>query len=297
MSSIAFIGLGNMGRPMVEHLMAAGHALRVHARRAEAMAPFAARGAVACATPAEAARGAEFIFSNVTSSADVEQVLVGPQGAIEGAAAGSVVIDHSTIAPAVTRRIAERLSARGVEMLDCPVSGGVKGAQAATLSIMVGGKAEVLARARPILEKLGSAITHIGGHGAGQVAKACNQIVQVITIQGIAEALLFAHAQGVDCGTVVGALQKGFAGSRMLDLMGPKMATRDFAAGIEARLHAKDYGLVMDAARDAQLAMPVTAQVAQQLNALMGQGWGMDDTSSLLRVLESMNGAAGTRAG
>lgn len=290
MSSIAFIGLGNMGRPMVEHLMNAGHTLRVHARRAEAMAPFAARGAVACASAAEAARGAEFIVSNVTSSADVEQVLVGAGGVIETAAAGSVVIDHSTIAPAITRSIAERLAARGVEMLDCPVSGGVKGAQAATLSIMVGGKAEVLARARPILEKLGAAITHIGGHGAGQVAKACNQIVQVVTIQGIAEALLFARAQGVDCGTVVGALSKGFAGSRMLDLMGPKMATRDFSAGIEARLHAKDYGLIVDAAREADLAMPVVAQVAQQLNALMGQGWGMDDTSSLLRVLEAMNG-------
>lgn len=292
MSTVAFIGLGNMGRPMVEHLLNAGHLLRLHARRAEAMALFAARGATACASPAEAARGAEFIFTNVTSSADVEQVLLGPGGVIEGAAEGTVVIDHSTIAPAVTRQIAARLAERGIEMLDCPVSGGTRGAQAATLSIMVGGKAEVLQRARPLLEKLGSAITHIGGHGAGQVAKACNQIVQVVNIQGIAEALLFARANEVDPGTVVAALQKGFAGSRMLDLMGPKMATRDFAAGIEARLHHKDYGLIVDAARDAGLAMPAVALVAQQLNALMGQGWGTDDTSSLLRVLEAMNGRA-----
>jgi 3-hydroxyisobutyrate dehydrogenase-like beta-hydroxyacid dehydrogenase len=290
MSNIAFIGLGNMGRAMVDHLMNAGHALRVHARRAEVMQPFAERGAIACASPAEAARGAEFIFTNVTSSADVEQVLLGPRGAVETASADSVVIDHSTISPAVTRDIAQQLAARGIHMLDCPVSGGTRGAQAATLSILVGGKAEVLARARPLLSVLGKAITHIGDHGAGQVAKACNQIVQVVTIQGIAEALLFARAQGVDCATVVTALGQGFAGSKMLDLMGPKMAARDFAAGIEARLHHKDYGLIVDAAREAGLGMPATALVAQQLNALVGQGWGTDDTSSLLRVLEAANG-------
>ncbi len=292
MSIVAFIGLGNMGRAMVDHLMNAGHALRVHARRAEAMQPFAERGAIACASPAEAARGAEFIFTNVTASADVEQVLLGPRGAVETASADSVVIDHSTISPAVTRAIAQQLATRGIHMLDCPVSGGTRGAQAATLSIMVGGPAEVLARARPLLAVLGKAITHIGDHGAGQVAKACNQIVQVVTIQGIAEALLFARAQAADCSTIVAALSQGFAGSRMLDLMGPKMATRDFAAGIEARLHHKDYGLIMEAARDAGLGMPATALVAQQLNALVGQGWGTDDTSSLLRVLEAANGRA-----
>jgi 3-hydroxyisobutyrate dehydrogenase-like beta-hydroxyacid dehydrogenase len=290
MTTVAFIGLGNMGRAMAAHLLDAGHALRVHARRAEAMQPFSARGAVACASPAQAAQGAEFIFTNVTASSDVEQVVLGPNGIVETAEAGSVVVDHSTISPAVTREIAQRLAERGIHMLDCPVSGGTKGAQAATLSIMVGGKAEVLARARPLLEKLGKTITHIGDHGAGQVAKACNQIVQVVNIQGIAEALLFARAHGVDCSTVVSALGAGFAGSRMLDLMGPKMATRDFAAGIEARLHHKDYGLIVDAAQDANLAMPAVALVAQQLNALMGQGWGTDDTSSLLRVLEAANG-------
>ena len=288
--SVAFIGLGNMGRAMAAHLLDAGCALRVHARRAEVMQPFSERGAVACTSPAQAAQGAEFIFTNVTASSDVEQVVLGTNGVIETAEAGSVVIDHSTISPAVTREIAQRLGERGIHMLDCPVSGGTKGAQAATLSIMVGGKAEVLARARPLLEKLGKTITHIGDQGAGQVAKACNQIVQVVNIQGIAEALLFARAHGVDCSTVVSALSAGFAGSRMLDLMGPKMATRDFAAGIEARLHHKDYGLIVDAAQGANLAMPAVALVAQQLNALMGQGWGTDDTSSLLRVLEAANG-------
>lgn len=291
-TTIGFIGLGNMGRPMVEHLMAAGHRLRVYARRAEAMAPLVAQGATACSSPAEAARGAEFVFTNVTTTSDVAQVLFGPQGVIEGAARGTVVIDHGTISALATREFAARLAEQGIEMLDCPVSGGTKGAQAATLSIMVGGKAEVLARARPLLEKLGKTITHVGGHGAGQVAKACNQIVQVINIQGIAEAMLFARANGVDCERMLAAISAGFAGSKMLDLMGPKMAKRDFAAGIEARLHAKDFGLVVEQAREAHLAMPAVAAVAQQLNALMGQGWGMDDTSSLLRVLEAANGRA-----
>jgi len=290
MSTVAFIGLGNMGRPMAGHLLQAGYTLRVHARRAAAMQPLAERGAVACASPAQAARGAEFIVTNVTAGSDVERVLLGAGGVIESAAAGSVVIDHSTISPAATRALAQRLGERGIHMLDCPVSGGIQGALAATLSIMVGGPADVLERARPLLDKLGKTITHVGDHGAGQVAKACNQIVQVVNIQGIAEALLFARAHGVDCATVVAALSAGFAGSRMLDLMGPRMAARDFAAGIEARLHHKDYGLIVEAARDARLALPAVALVAQQLNALMGQGWGTDDTSSLLRVLEAASG-------
>jgi len=291
--TIGFIGLGNMGRAMAEHLMKGGHALRVHARRAEAMQPFAQRGATACASPAEAARGASVVFINVTATADVEQVLFGPGGVVEGAAAGSLVIDHGTISAAATREFAQRLADRGIEMLDCPVSGGVKGAQAATLTIMAGGRAEVLERARPLLQLLGKTITHCGGHGAGQVVKACNQIVQVVNIQGIAEAMLFARANGVDPRTMLAAIATGFAGSRMLDLMGPKMAERDFAAGIEARLHHKDYGLIVDMARESHLAMPAVALVAQQLNALMGSGWGTLDTSALLKVLEATSARAG----
>jgi 3-hydroxyisobutyrate dehydrogenase-like beta-hydroxyacid dehydrogenase len=290
--TIAFIGLGNMGRPMAGHLIDAGHRLRVYARRPAAAQPLVARGAVACASPAQAADGASFVCTNVTSTADVEQVLLGPDGVTERAAPGTVVIDFSTISALATRAIAACLGQRGIEMLDCPVSGGVKGAEAATLSIMVGGKAEVLARAQPLLQRLGKTITHIGENGAGQVAKACNQIVQVVNIQGIAEAMLFARANGVDCHRMLAAISAGFAGSRMLDLMGPKMAGRDFAAGIVARLHHKDYGLIVDMARETGLAMPAVALVAQQLNAVVGNGWGEDDTSSLLRVLEAANGRA-----
>ena len=290
--TIGFIGLGNMGRPMAEHLIAGGHTLRVHARRAEAMQPLVARGATACASPAEAARGAAVVFTNVTSTADVEQVLFGPGGVVEGATPGTIVVDHGTISAAATRGFATRLTEQGIEMLDCPVSGGVKGAQAATLTMMVGGKGEVLERVRPLLQLLGKTITLCGGHGAGQVVKACNQIVQVVNIQGIAEAMLFARANGVDPQTMLAGIASGFAGSRMLDLMGPKMAGRDFAAGIEARLHHKDYGLIVDMAREAHLAMPAVALVAQQLNALMSNGWGTLDTSALLKVLEATNGRA-----
>lgn len=288
--TLGFIGLGNMGRPMVDHLMGAGHALRVYARRPDVMQPFVTRGAVACASPAEAARTAAVVFLNVTATADVEQVLFGVDGVMDGAASGTVVIDHSTIAADATRQFAQRLAARDITLLDCPVSGGVAGAHAATLSLMIGGPAEVLARVRPLLQLLGTTITHCGAVGAGQVVKACNQIVQVVTIQGIAEAMLFARVHGVALDTMLAALTAGMAGSKMLDLMGPKMAARDFAAGIEARLHHKDYGLIVDMARDAHVALPAVALVAQQLNALMGHGWGTRDTSALLPVLEAANG-------
>jgi 3-hydroxyisobutyrate dehydrogenase-like beta-hydroxyacid dehydrogenase len=289
MARIGFIGAGAMGAPMIGHLIAAGHELLVHTRRREAAQALVDAGASWAASPAEAARGAEFICTNVTTTSDVEQVLFGEHGAAESAAPGAVVIDFSTISAVATRAFADRLAGRGVEMLDCPVSGAAVAAQAAALSIIVGGKAEVLERARPLLEKLGRVITHVGGNGAGQVVKACNQIVQVVNIQGMAEAMLFARANGIDPERMLTALQAGMAGSRMLDLMGPKMAGRDFAAGIEARLHQKDFGLVVAMTQAIGLSLPATALVSQQLNALVGKGWGRDDTSSLLRVLEGAN--------
>ncbi|GAA7760888.1 MAG: NAD(P)-dependent oxidoreductase [Burkholderiaceae bacterium] len=286
MTTVAFIGLGAMGAPMVGHLIRAGHTVRAFVRRPEAADAARQLGAEPFFTPAEAAQGAAVVFTNVTSSEDVREVLLGQNGVVEGAAPGTICVDHSTISPIVTREIAQALAARGIEALDCPVSGGTVGAQAATLTIMVGGKAEVLEKVRPLLEQIGKTITHIGDSGAGQVAKLCNQIAQVVNIEGIAEAMRFAGAQGVDTAKVFQAMSTGMAGSRMLDMLGPKMVTRDFSAGIESRLHAKDFGLAADIATEIGLELPAMRATSAQLGELMDQGWGKDDTSSLLKVLE-----------
>lgn len=280
---VGFIGLGVMGRPMAAHLRRAGHELHVWARR-----PDAADGldAIRHTSPAELGRHCEVVFTIITSSADVEAVALGDDGLIHGLAAGTVLVDCSTIAPDAARRIAARLAERGIAMLDAPVSGGGQGAIDATLAIMAGGDAAVLERVRPLLDCLGKRIVHVGPNGAGQVAKACNQMIMVAAIEAVAEAMRLATAAGVDAGKVRDALAGGSAGSRVLDVMGKRMVERDFAAGIEARLHHKDFGLVLEAARGAGVPVPLTAVVAQQLNALMAQGWGRDDTASLLRVLE-----------
>lgn len=281
---IGFIGLGVMGRPMAMHLQRAGHELLVWARRPESLADLPASQ---CATPAALGRSCAVVFTMVTSSADVERLAFGKDGLSEGMAADSVLVDCSTIAPEVAREIAGRLGERGIHFLDAPVSGGVQGAIDATLAIMVGGKESVLARIQPLLECLGQRIVHIGPNGAGQVAKACNQMIMVAAIQAVAEAMRLAAAAGVDCAGVQQALAGGSAASRVLDVMGPRMVGRDFSAGIEARLHHKDFGLVLEAARKNGVFMPLTAAVGQQLNALMAMGWGRDDTSALLRVLEN----------
>jgi 3-hydroxyisobutyrate dehydrogenase-like beta-hydroxyacid dehydrogenase len=292
-AKIAFIGLGNMGGHMVSHLMRAGHTLSVFARKPEVAQPFADKGARAASSPADAARDADFVFTNVTASADVESVLLGKDGVIETAKAGTTLCDFSTISVDVTRKIAATLAAMKIDFLDCPVSGGTKAAEAGTLSIFVGGDPAALERVRPLLQCFGSNIFHMGDIGAGQITKACNQTVQVINIQGIAEAMLLAERSGVDADKVVNALMTGMAGSKMLALMGPKMAKRDFAAGIEARLHHKDFGLIRAFAAEQGLPMPALDLVHAQLTALMEHGWGTMDTCNLLRVLEAQQEESG----
>jgi 2-hydroxy-3-oxopropionate reductase len=286
-TAITFIGLGAMGTPMLAHLLQQGCSATVYARSAASRAAAEKLGARLCDSPAAAAQNAAFVFTNVTSTDDVRAVLCGPDGAMHGARPGTICIDHSTIAAEGAREIAKTLEAAGLYFLDAPVSGGVNGAKQASLSIMVGGPAAVFDRALPLLRALGQNVRHVGPSGSGQVAKACNQLIQVVTIEAIAEAMLYASRQGVDAHAVLGAISTGFAGSRMLDLMGPKMAGRDFSAGIEARLHAKDFGLIANSARAVGLHLPALEQVQRQLDALMQSGWGQDDTSSLLRVLES----------
>jgi 3-hydroxyisobutyrate dehydrogenase-like beta-hydroxyacid dehydrogenase len=292
MSTIAFIGLGNMGRPMVSFLLKAGHQLRIYARRPEVFQNEAKSlinaGAVACSSPAEAAKGADFIITNVMGPQDVAQVLyLGPDSVIQTAKSGAICIDHSTIDPQSTKDIAAAMAVKGIKFVDAPVSGGVKAATEGTLVMMFGGADDDVAQVKEIVKSYTKTVTHIGGVGHGQVAKLCNQIAQVINIQGVAESLRFAAANGADLQKVFEAISGGMAGSRMLDLMGPKMMARDFKAGIEARLHAKDFFLVKDVANEAGIQMPALQTVASQLEKLMESGWGYDDTSSLLRVLEA----------
>ncbi len=284
---LGFIGFGAMGRPMAEHLLRAGHVLSIWSRRPESAAVLVAQGALWRASPAEVARQAEMVCTNVTGSADVEGLAFGPGGLAEGLAPGSLHVDFSTIAPSAARRIAAMYAAHGVDFVDAPVSGGSAGARNATLAIMWGGKSALAARLGPIFEVLGQVIVHVGESGAGQVAKACNQIVMVAAIEAAAEAARLAAASGVDFAKVRAAMLHGSAGSRVLDVFGGRMVVRDFAAGVEARLHHKDYALLMDEAVRLGAALPVAAAVWQQLNALMGQGRGNNDTSSLLRVLET----------
>lgn len=280
---VGFIGLGVMGRPMAGHLAAAGHELHVWARRRQS-----AEGLPATwhDTPAQLGVACDVVFTIITSSADVEQVALGDNGLIHGMAADSVLVDCSTIAPDAARRVAAALAARGIHLLDAPVSGGAQGAIDATLAIMAGGDAAVLERVRPLLDCLGQRIVHVGPNGAGQVAKACNQMIMVAAIEAVAEAMRLAGAAGVDPARVRQALSGGSAASRVLEIMGQRMVDRNFSAGIEARLHHKDFGLVLQAARKSGVPLTLTACVAQQLNALMAMGYGRDDTSSLLRVLE-----------
>jgi 3-hydroxyisobutyrate dehydrogenase-like beta-hydroxyacid dehydrogenase len=287
---IGFIGIGNMGSEMARHLLAAGHTLTSYARSARSRERASALGLSLAATPAEVADASEVVFTIVTTGEDVESVVLGPDGIVHGARPGLIHADMSTISPAITRRIAEQLRARGIDMLDAPVSGGVAAAKTASLTFFVGGDAAILERVRPLLELMGKSIFHMGPSGTGQVTKLANQICQLANLQGTAEALLFASAQGADVGKVREAIMAGYGASRMLDVLGKKMVDRDFAAGIVAALHHKDIGVAVDIAHESGLPLPVTEQVMQQLNALMDSGFGEQDTSSLLLVLEQMAG-------
>jgi 2-hydroxy-3-oxopropionate reductase len=292
-TKLGFVGLGIMGRPMASNLMRGGHAMAVYARRAESMRPLADAGATACASAQEAAAQADVTFVMVSDTPDVEQVILGPGGCAEGARASSVVVDMSTISPAATRRIAQTLAERGIEMLDAPVSGGEVGAVNGTLSIMVGGKAEVFERVRPLFELMGKNIVHVGASGAGQVAKSCNQIVAAVTIEAVAEALLLARTNGVDAAKVREALLGGFAYSRVLELHGRRMLDEDFKPGFKARLHQKDMRIVLQSAHELGLGLPAAALAAQHINALVGSGEGDLDSSAIYKVLGRMSGVLG----
>ena len=285
---IGFIGLGVMGRPMALNLMKHGHEMGVYSRRDESAAPLLAAGARRYASPAELAAEADIVFTMVTNSGDVEEIVLAGNGVIHGARRNTALVDMETISPAVARSVAQALAAKGIDMLDAPVSGGPAGAQAATLSIMVGGKASVFERVQPLFAHLGKTIVHMGDHGAGQTTKACNQLALLVAAQGAAEALALARASGIDPSKVREVLLGGVAASRVLELFGKRMVERDFAAGIEARLYHKDLDIVLELAHGLGQGLPAAGVVMQQINALMGQGRGGDDLSTLITVIEAL---------
>jgi len=291
--NVGFIGLGLMGRPMALHLEKAGHSLHLWARRPESLAPFAAVNARIHSSPAEVAKHAEIVIVMVADAPDVEAVCLGEQGLAAGAvsrnAPGLIVVDMSTINPNAARSIGQRLAHAGVEFLDAPVSGGETGAINAALTIMVGGKAEAFEKARPLFEKMGKSVTLIGDSGAGQVAKACNQILTGVGVLAVAEAFNFAAKSGVDAAKVREALLGGFAYSKILENHGQRMLDRNFKPGFKAWMHQKDLRIVMEEAHRMGLMLPSAAATAQVFNAIVGSGMGENDSISALMLLERMS--------
>lgn len=286
---IGLIGPGIMGQPMGMNLINAGFELWVFSRTPERAQPLVDAGATFCDTPAAVARSADITISIVSDTPDVEAVVLDENGVLEGASAGKVLVDMSTISPIATREIARKLAAKGVEMLDAPVSGGDVGARNGTLSIMVGGKPVVFERVKPVFDVLGKNIIHVGDTGAGQVAKACNQILVAEHINAAGEALLLARACGVDPEKVRQALLGGFAYSKVLEVHGERMLTRNFQPGFKAKLHMKDMDIVMSTAAEEELDLPTARAVTDAIHQAVANGDGELDSTVLVRILEARN--------
>lgn len=285
---LGFIGLGIMGRPMAKHLLAAGHELTVWNRSRPGIDELVAAGAREGDSPAAVAAAAEVVFTMVGDSPDVEAVALGPAGIIEGAKAGLVHIDMSTISPAATRSIAARYAERGIEMLDAPVSGGEPGATNATLAIMVGGKREVFDRCLPLFQALGKTITYCGPIGAGQTVKLCNQVLVSVTNLAVCEALVLAKKAGVEPATMVQAVQGGAAASWQLSNLAPRMLAGDFRTGFKVWHQQKDLRLALEVARDVSLPLPATALVSQLFAAVAAEGQREAGTQALVKALEKL---------
>jgi 2-hydroxy-3-oxopropionate reductase len=287
MLRIGFIGLGAMGRPISLHLLRRGYPLGVYARRPAAAEPIVAAGAAWYDSPAALGEASDVVITMITGTNDVEEVLLGAAGAAERARPGTTFVDMSTISPAATVAIGEALAARGLGFVDAPVSGGPMGAENAALTIMAGGRGDVLERVAPILECVGS-IFHVGGVGAGQTTKACHQLVLLITAEAAAEGLALAARCGLDAALVRQVMLRGLASSRVLELFGDRMARRTFDAGIPVRLYEKDLGFVADLAGRAAQPLPAMGVVESHLRSLMARGDGHKDLSVLIQMLESI---------
>lgn len=283
---IGFVGLGIMGAPMAKNLLKAGFELQVFARNESIRMQFSSLdGCSIKPTMTEVAQDADVVITMVSDTPDVEAVLFGPEGVIEGIKPGCIVVDMSTISPMATRNMANRIEAFGGSMLDAPVSGGEAGAIAGTLSIMVGGKSEDFQSVLPLLEAMGKNIVHIGDHGAGQVAKACNQILAAVCIEGVAEALSLAEASGVDAAKVRSALLGGFAYSKVLEIHGLRMLEENYTPGFKAKLHQKDMQIVAQEAQQLGLKLPCTKAATAQIHVLVESGCGELDSSALRTLI------------
>lgn len=282
---IAFIGTGVMGRPMAEHLLAAGHAVTAFNRTPDKARPLEAAGARIAPSAADAADGADVVLTMLPDTPDVVSVLGGADGLIARVPAGTLVIDMSTISPVATRELAAQAAARGVAYVDAPVSGGQKGAESATLSIMVGGADADVARARPIFERLGKTITHLGPAGSGQVAKACNQVLVGITIEAVAEALALGARSGLDTAALLRVLGGGLGRCGVIETRGERIVAGDYAPGFRVRLHLKDLRIALDTARAAGVPLAAAPVVAERLRAAVEAGLGDLDHTALVRTL------------
>jgi 2-hydroxy-3-oxopropionate reductase len=287
--NIGFIGLGVMGRPMAGHLIDAGHNVSLH-RVKEVSQSLVDKGGKALDSAKAVAEAADVIILMLPDTPDVEAVLFGADGVAEGLFAGKLVIDMSSIAPVATKDFARRINALGCDYLDAPVSGGEVGAKNAALTIMVGGEKAVFDKALPLLQAMGKTITLVGGNGDGQTAKVANQIIVGLTIEAVAEALMFAKQAGADPAKVREALMGGFASSRILEVHGERMVKRTFDPGFRIRLHRKDLTLAVDAARALDIALPNTAATQQLMNSAIARGDGDRDHSALIQTLEAMAG-------
>lgn len=290
MERIGFIGLGVMGKPMAHNLLNAGYSLVVHNRSRGPVDELAKAGASPASSPREVADKSDVVITMLPDSPEVVEVVLGLDGVAEGVRSGMLYIDMSTIAPAVSRKVHDALQPKEVASLDAPVSGGEVGAKEGTLSIMVGGTDEAFQRSQPLFQVMGKNIILIGGPGAGQVTKACNQVVVALTIQGVSEAMTLARKAGVDPAKVREALLGGFAQSRILDLHGQRILDRNFKPGFKVKLHRKDLDIALQTGREVSLPLAGTAQAAELMTALLAQGKGDLDHSAIALIVEQLGG-------
>ena len=285
-NTIGFVGLGIMGRPMAENVMATGRPIVVHNRSQEAVRALAERGAESASSPAMVAQKADVIVTVLPDTDAVEDVVLGDDGIINGASEGQIYIDMSTISPVATERIAGQLAEEGVSMLDAPISGGEEGAIEATLSIMVGGERETFDEVTDLFDAMGETVTYCGESGAGQVTKACNQIVVGATLEAVGEALLLARRAGADLEAVLNAISGGAASCWALDARAPRVIRGNFDPGFFASYHYKDLRIAMSAGEEYGSPMPTTAVVHEMFKAMERKGYGKDDHSAVIKILE-----------